>query len=113
MEIDVPFKGRRMSICQKCGTRTMTKDGYCDRCRALGFSPGRARQYDDINMNEEDRAKAKELERLQEAKRRELETPPTDEELAEVLKKRTRIYDRKKEKKANPLPESVDARIKG
>jgi len=117
MRMDIPFEGRRMSICQKCGQRSMTKDGFCDRCRALGYGTERSKFYDEKQVNEsqtdEDEVKSKELKRLKEARRRELEKPPTDEEIEDVLKRRTKIYDRKREKKDSPIPETVDAGIKG
>ena len=126
MRMDIPFEGKRVSSCQKCGQRTMTTNGFCDRCRSLGFGVERSKFYDkeeilkmhkekqnNENQSIEDKAKSRELERLKEARRRELEEPPTNEEIEDILKRRTKIYDRKKEKKESPIPETVDARIKG
>ena len=117
MRMDIPFEGRRVSVCQKCGQRTKTTNGFCDRCRALGFGTERSKFYDkkEVNENksEEDKEKVKEFERLKEARRRELETPPSDEEIEDVLKRRTKIYDRKKEKKEALVPSDVDATFRG
>jgi len=112
MRLDIPFEGRRRSVCQGCGIRTLVKDGFCDRCRALGLGIGRDKYYTD-KLTDEERAKRKEFERLQELKKRETEKEPTDEELAEILKKRTQIYDRKKRGDKNQLPDSVDATFRG
>jgi len=117
MRIDVPFEGRRVSVCQGCGKRTMTLNGYCDRCRALGLGVQRDKFYTD-KLSDEERAKRKEFERLQELKKREVEKEPTEEEIGDILKKRTRIYERKREKekkgsKDPDVPDSVDATFKG
>jgi len=115
MRIDVPFEGRRVSVCQGCGKRTMTLNGYCDRCRALGLGVQRDRYYAD-KPSDEERAKRKEFERLRDLKKREIEKEPTEEEIEDILKKRTRIYERKREKKGSEnhdVPDSVDATFKG
>lgn len=112
MRLDVPFEGRRVSVCQGCSLRTMTLNGFCDRCRALGYGVQREKNYMK-EPSEEEKVKRKEFERLQELKKRELEKEPTDEELEDILKRRTRIYDRKKKGEKAVTPEIVDATFRG
>jgi predicted ATP-dependent serine protease len=105
--VNAPYEGKRISVCQSCGLRTICTNGYCDRCRKLGQGVNREVLYD--NKTSEEDVKKKEFKRYQELKKRETEEL-SDEEIAEILKKRTKIYSR--DHKKGEVPESVDTNIK-
>lgn len=53
-----------------------------------------------------------ETRKREEEKRKAKEPELTEEELSDILQKRTRIYERKRKGEKDFLPESVDANIK-